>query len=39
MNEEQKKLKKNLNAEIEQYEDVEFYIDSWHWTSHPIFAS
>ena len=29
----------DLNAEISQYEDVKFYIDSGHWTSHPLFAS
>jgi SAM-dependent methyltransferase len=28
-----------LNAERAQYEDVKFYIDSGHWTSHPLFAS
>jgi len=39
MNEEQKGLKQDLNAEIDQYEDEELYIDSGHWTSHPIFAS
>lgn len=29
----------DLSAEIAQYEDIEFYIDSGHWTSHPLFAS
>ncbi len=29
----------DLSAEIAQYEDVKFYIDSGHWTSHPVFAS
>jgi len=33
------KNKQDLDAEIAQYEDIKFYIDSGHWTSHWLFAS
>jgi len=29
----------DLQAEIEWYDSGRFYIDSGHWTSHPLFAS
>ena len=31
--------KQDLQAEIEWYDSGKFYIDSGHWTSHPLFAS
>ncbi len=31
--------KQNLQAEVEWYNSGRFYIDSGHWTSHPLFAT
>ncbi len=31
--------KQDLQAEVEWYDSGKFYIDSGHWTSHPLFAS
>jgi len=31
--------KQDLQAEVEWYDSGKFYIDSSHWTSHPLFAS